>query len=74
MMLLYFFGVFLRLKKVVKSLGVGPWGAGLSFGDSELGFLATWIGHAAAAGVGLLIFTVKLAVFLHQIDHNSLVG
>lgn len=38
------------LKKVVKSVGVGPWGAGLSFGDSTLGFLAMWIGHAAAAG------------------------
>ena len=39
-----------RLKKVVKSVGVGHWGAGLSFGDSTLGFLAMWIGHAAAAG------------------------
>lgn len=38
------------LKKVVKSVGVGPWGAGLSLGDSTLGFLAMWIGHAAAAG------------------------
>lgn len=38
------------LKTVVKSVGVGPWGAGLSFGDSTLGFLAAWIGHAAAAG------------------------
>ena len=35
---------------MVKSVGVGPWGAGLSFGDSTLGFLAMWIGHAAAAG------------------------
>ncbi len=35
---------------MVKSVGVGPWGAGLSFGDSNLGFLAAWIGHAAAAG------------------------
>lgn len=39
-----------RLKTVVKSIGIGPWGAGLSFGDSSLSFFAIWIGHAAAAG------------------------
>ncbi|CAK9084108.1 Hypothetical protein SCF082_LOCUS39907 [Durusdinium trenchii] len=38
------------LKTVVKSIGIGPWGAGLSFGDSSLSFFAIWIGHAAAAG------------------------
>lgn len=37
------------LKAVVGSLGVGPWGAGLWWGDSQLGFLASWIGHAIAA-------------------------
>mmetsp|Transcript_120798 Transcript_120798/g.313649 ORF Transcript_120798/g.313649 Transcript_120798/m.313649 type:complete len:675 (+) Transcript_120798:49-2073(+) len=37
------------LKAVVSSVGVGPWGAGLWWGDSQLGFLASWIGHAIAA-------------------------
>ena len=40
----------LRMQQVIKSIGVGPWGGGLSFGDSAVGFLAMWIGHAAAAG------------------------
>jgi len=33
----------------VKSLGSGPWLAGLWWGDSQLGVLATWLGHALAA-------------------------
>lgn len=37
------------LKDVVGSLGVGPWLAGLWWGDSQLGFLAVWLGHALAA-------------------------
>lgn len=37
------------LKSMVKSIGTGPWLAGLWFGDSHLGFLASWIGQAAAA-------------------------
>ena len=49
-----------RLKQLVKSVGVGPWGSGLSFGDSTLGFLAAWIGHAAAAGGLLVIGDVRL--------------
>lgn len=37
------------LKSLVRSIGTGPWGAGLWFGDSQLMFLASWIGQAAAA-------------------------
>lgn len=37
------------LRKVVRSIGTGPWLAGLWWGDSQLGMLATWIGHAIAA-------------------------
>mmetsp|Transcript_168117 Transcript_168117/g.534927 ORF Transcript_168117/g.534927 Transcript_168117/m.534927 type:complete len:687 (-) Transcript_168117:80-2140(-) len=37
------------LKAVVTSLGVGPWGAGLWWGDSQVSLLASWIGHAMAA-------------------------
>jgi len=37
------------LKASVKSLGSGPWLAGLWWGDSQLGVLATWLGHALAA-------------------------
>ncbi|CAJ1350660.1 unnamed protein product, partial [Effrenium voratum] len=38
------------LKRLVTSVGVGPWAAGLSFGDPSMGFLAMWVGQAAAAG------------------------
>jgi len=37
------------MKAVAKSIGAGPWSAGLSYGDSQLGMLAMWIGHAVAA-------------------------
>merc|ERR1719210_2421972 len=37
------------LRAVVSSVGVGPWLAGLWWGDSQLGFLASWLGHAIAA-------------------------
>jgi len=37
------------LRRVVTSIGVGPWGAGLWWGDSQISWLASWIGHAAAA-------------------------
>lgn len=37
------------LKAIVTSLGVGPWGAGLWWGDSQVSLLASWIGHALAA-------------------------
>lgn len=37
------------LKATVKSLGTGPFLAGLWFGDSQLGFLTVWIAHAIAA-------------------------
>lgn len=37
------------LKKVVTSLGTGPWVAGLAWGDSQLGLLAIWMGQALAA-------------------------
>lgn len=37
------------LKQTVKSIGTGPWLAGLWFGDSQLGLLASWLGQAAAA-------------------------
>lgn len=36
------------LQKTVRSVGSGPWSAGLTFGDSQLGILAMWIGHALA--------------------------
>ena len=35
----------LALKQMVRSLGSGPWLAGLWFGDSQVGFLASWIGR-----------------------------
>jgi len=38
------------LRAMVKSLGTGPFLSGLWFGDSQLGFLTIWIGHAIAAG------------------------
>jgi len=37
------------LKALVKSVGTGPWLAGLWWGDSQLGWLAVWLGHAIAA-------------------------
>lgn len=37
------------LRKLVGSIGVGPWLAGLWWGDSQLGLLAVWLGHALAA-------------------------
>jgi len=37
------------LKKLVKSMGAGPWLAGLWWGDSQAGLLAMWLGHAIAA-------------------------
>merc|ERR1712151_617225 len=37
------------LRVVVSSVGVGPWLAGPWGGDSQLGFLASWLGHAIAA-------------------------
>lgn len=37
------------LRSLVKSIGTGPWLAGLWFGDSQLGLLASWLGQAAAA-------------------------
>mmetsp|Transcript_39515 Transcript_39515/g.113701 ORF Transcript_39515/g.113701 Transcript_39515/m.113701 type:complete len:654 (+) Transcript_39515:59-2020(+) len=36
------------LRRLIRSVGTGPWGAGLWFGDSQISFLASWIGHAAA--------------------------
>lgn len=37
------------LKMMVQSVGTGPWLAGLWFGDSQLGLLASWLGQAIAA-------------------------
>jgi len=37
------------LKKLVHSIGAGPWLAGLWWGDSHLGFLAMWLGQAVVA-------------------------
>ncbi|CAK9058918.1 unnamed protein product [Durusdinium trenchii] len=37
------------LKALVSSVGAGPWLAGLWWGDSQLGFLAVWLGQALAA-------------------------
>lgn len=37
------------LTSLVSSLGAGPWLAGLWWGDSQLGFLAVWLGQALAA-------------------------
>merc|ERR1719456_1750814 len=37
------------LKAVVTSIGTGPWGAGLWWGDSQVSLIASWVGHAAAA-------------------------
>merc|ERR1719436_968014 len=37
------------LKDMIESIGTGPWLAGVWFGDSQLGFLASWIGQAIAA-------------------------
>ena len=65
---------------MVKSVGVGPWGAGLSFGDSTLGFLAAWIGHAAAAGwpesKSLRMSAKDMGIFVdfsffHQLEPHS---
>jgi len=37
------------MKALVHSVGVGPWLSGLWWGDSQLGFLAIWLGQAIAA-------------------------
>eukprot|EP00411_Alexandrium_monilatum_P051838 CAMPEP_0175431684 /NCGR_PEP_ID=MMETSP0095-20121207/52499_1 /TAXON_ID=311494 /ORGANISM="Alexandrium monilatum, Strain CCMP3105" /LENGTH=630 /DNA_ID=CAMNT_0016731169 /DNA_START=55 /DNA_END=1947 /DNA_ORIENTATION=- len=37
------------LQTLVQSLGTGPWLAGLWWGDSQLGLLSVWLGHALAA-------------------------
>jgi len=37
------------MQELVASVGTGPWLAGLWWGDSQLGFLAVWLGHAIAA-------------------------
>mmetsp|Transcript_119743 Transcript_119743/g.346096 ORF Transcript_119743/g.346096 Transcript_119743/m.346096 type:complete len:597 (-) Transcript_119743:322-2112(-) len=37
------------MKALVRSVGTGPWLAGLWWGDSQLGFLAVWLGQAIAA-------------------------
>lgn len=37
------------LQALAKSVGAGPWLAGLWWGDSQLGFLAAWLGQAIAA-------------------------
>ncbi|CAE6972498.1 unnamed protein product [Symbiodinium natans] len=37
------------LKKLSRSVGAGPWLAGLWWGDSQLGFLAAWLGQVLAA-------------------------
>jgi len=37
------------LKGVVRSLGTGPWGSGLWWGDSQVFLLVMWIAHAASA-------------------------
>ena len=37
------------LATLVSSIGTGPWGAGLWWGDSQLFVLAMWIGQALAA-------------------------
>ena len=34
------------LSRLVKSIGTGPWLAGLWWGDSQMALLASWIGHA----------------------------
>ena len=37
------------LRALVRSVGSGPWGAGLGWGDSQVSLLAAWIGQALAA-------------------------
>mmetsp|Transcript_41938 Transcript_41938/g.97676 ORF Transcript_41938/g.97676 Transcript_41938/m.97676 type:complete len:597 (-) Transcript_41938:19-1809(-) len=37
------------LKLLSRSVGAGPWLAGLWWGDSQLGFLAAWLGQVLAA-------------------------
>lgn len=37
------------LRAIVTSIGTGPWGAGLWWGDSQVSLIASWVGHAAAA-------------------------
>lgn len=37
------------LKSLVRSIGAGPWLAGLWFGDSQVGILSMWLGQAIAA-------------------------
>merc|ERR1712039_616662 len=37
------------LKDMIESIGTGPWLAGLWFGDSQLGIIASWLGQAIAA-------------------------
>ena len=48
---------------MVKSVGIGPWSAGLSFGDSTLSFIALWIGQAVVAGRGLPLLVVNSFFF-----------
>ena len=36
------------LRALVASVGSGPWGAGLWWGDSQISLLAAWIGQAVA--------------------------
>lgn len=36
------------LQKVVRSVGTGPWMAGLWWGDSQLGMIASWLGQGLA--------------------------
>mmetsp|Transcript_101304 Transcript_101304/g.315740 ORF Transcript_101304/g.315740 Transcript_101304/m.315740 type:complete len:705 (-) Transcript_101304:85-2199(-) len=54
------------LKASVKSLGSGPWLAGLWWGDSQLGILATWLGHTIAApswGAGAQAFPLDYYIY-----------
>lgn len=37
------------LKSMVVSVGSGPWGSGVWWGNSQVFFLAAWMGHALAA-------------------------
>merc|ERR1712113_207974 len=36
------------LKTLVVSIGTGPWGSGVWWGNSQVFFIAMWLGHALA--------------------------
>lgn len=65
------------LRHLVRSVGTGPWMAGLWWGDSQLGFLAAWIGQAIAArtwGRALPLDYYLYATFTENPGNQCFVG